>query len=160
MKGIRELSRIPFILVAHPLNLTNPGVVWDKFQIYQGRRRNAPYIQISPKSTKSSQLKFEKHPNAFKQALHYQDLLESGQADSQAELARLIGTPRSTIAAYLRLLGIDEEVRAEALQISDEDERVSCLTEARLRRLLVHEPTDQRRAFMALLDPTHAQEQS
>ena len=38
-------------------------------------------------------LKLEKHCNAFKQALHYQELLDSGQADSRGELSPLRGTP-------------------------------------------------------------------
>ena len=46
------------------------------------------------------------------------------------------GTPRTTISAYLRLLGLDEEVRAEALNLSDEDERVARFTEPRLRHLV------------------------
>jgi hypothetical protein len=53
--------------------------------------------------------------------------------DSQGELSWLCGTPRTTISAYLRLLGLDEELRAEALNLSDEDERVARLTEPRLR---------------------------
>ena len=105
------------------------------------------------------QLKEKKHANALEQAHHYQDLLASGQADSQAELARLVGIPRSTIAAYLRLLGIDEEVQAEALSIHDADERVARLTESRLRRLMaLKKPVDQRRAFQALLADDEAQE--
>ncbi len=48
-------------------------------------------------------------------------------------MSRLSGTPRTTMSAYLRLLGLDEEVRAEALNLSDEDERVARLTEPRLR---------------------------
>ncbi len=140
------------------LDSSNFGLVWDKFHVFQGHRQNRPYIQIGRKDRKPGRLKFERHSNALKQALHYQDLLDSGQADSQVELARLIDTPRSTIAAYLRLLEIDEEVRAEALQIPDEDERVSRLTEARLRHLLgMKEPTEQRRALRVLVDPAWAQ---
>jgi hypothetical protein len=75
-----------------------------------------------------------------------------GVADFQTDLARLCSTPRSTISAYLRLLGLDEEVRAEALGVADDDERISTLTEARLRHLLgLEEPTEQRRRFRALL---------
>ena len=51
-------------------------------------------------------------------------------------MSPLCGTPRTTISAYLRLLGLDEEVRAEALNLSDEDERVARLTEPRLRHLV------------------------
>ena len=121
-------------MVARTLDSTNSGVVWDKFHIYQGHRRNTAFIGIGRRH-RPRRLKVDKHPNALKQALHYRELLESGQADSQGELSRLCGTPRTTISAYLRLLGLDEEVRAEALNLSDEDERVARLTEPRLRHL-------------------------
>ena len=43
---------------------------------------------------------------------------------------------------------MDEEVRAEALNLSDEDERVARLTEPRLRHLLgLQEPVRQLRQF-------------
>ena len=100
-------------------------------------------------------LKLEKHCNAFKQALHYRELLESGKADSQGELSRLCGTPCTTISAYLRLLGLDEEVRAEALNLSDEDERVARLTEPLLRHLVGLQPAEQLRQFRALLTEPH-----
>jgi hypothetical protein len=61
-------------------------------------------------------------------------------------LSRLCGTPRTTISAYLRLLGLDEEVREEALNLSDEDERVARLTEPRLRHLVgLQEPVEELR---------------
>jgi len=130
---------------------SGPLLIWDKFN-YPGHRQNTPYIQIGRKDRKPRHIKFEKHPNPFKQALHYQDLLESGQADSQGKLAHLIGTPRTTISAYLRLLRLDEEVLAEALGIPDQDERVSILTEPRLRHLVaLQRPKEQRAAFRALL---------
>ena len=141
-------------MVARTLDSPNSGVVWDKFQVFQGHRRNAPYIQIGPKCSKLRCLNVPEYPNAVKRALHYQDLLDSGQADSQVELAQLTGTARPTISAYLRLLGLDAEVRAEALSISDEDPRVVALTEARLRQLLGLQSSAQRQAFEALLAPT------
>ena len=139
-------------MVARTLDSSNSGIVWDKFQVFQGHRRNVPYIQTGPKRPKSRRLKVSKHRNAVKQALHYQDLLDSGQADSQVELAQLTRTPRPTISAYLRLLGLDEEVRAKALSLPDDDPRTPVLTEARLRRLLgLQSPAQQRRAFQELL---------
>jgi len=122
-------------LVARTSDSTNFSIVWDKFHIYQGHRAHTPYIQIGRKRRDPGQLKLDRHSNAIKQALQYQGLLDSGQADSQAELARLTRTPRTTIAAYLRLLGLDEEVRAEALRVADDDDRISALTEPRLRHL-------------------------
>ena len=146
-------------LVARTLDSTNSGVVWDKFHIYQGHRRNTAFIGIGRRH-RPRRLKIDKHPNALKQALHYKELLESGQADSQGELSRLCGTPRTTISAYLRLLGLDEEVRAEALNLSDEDERVARLTEPRLRHLVGLQPAEQLRRFRALLDATEPHEAS
>ena len=147
-------------LVARTLDPTNSGVVWDKFYIYQGHRVNTPYIQIGTKRKNPPRLKLEKHPNAIKRAFHYKELLDSGQVDSQGELSRLSGTPRTTISAYLRLLGLDEEVRAEALNLSDEDERVARLTEPRLRHLVGLQPAEQLRQFRALLDATEPHEAS
>ena len=82
-------------LVARTLDPTNSGVVWDKFYIYQGHRVNTPYIQIGTKRKNPPRLKLEKHPNAIRRALHYKELLDSGQVDSQGELSRLSGTPRT-----------------------------------------------------------------
>ena len=146
-------------MVAQVLDSSNFGIAWDKFHVFQGHKRNTPYIQIGRKSTKTDRIKFERHPNPLKQALHYQDLLESGQVDSQAKLARLISTPRSTISNYLRLLGLPEDVRLEALGIEDDDERISVLTEGRLRRLLnLADPAAQSVAFQAVLDGTEKPE--
>jgi hypothetical protein len=148
------------LVVARTLASTNSGVVWDKFHVDQGHRVNTPDIQIGTKRKNPPCLKLEKHPNAIKRALHYKELLDSGQVDSQGELSRLSGTPRTTISAYLRLLGLDEELRAEALNLSDEDERVARLTEPRLRHLVGLQPTEQLRQFRALLDATEPHEAS
>jgi len=134
---------------------TEPLLIWDKFHIYQGHKRNTPYIAIGRKGQKPGKFKKKKHPDALKQALHYRDLLDSGQADSQGKLASLIGTPRSTISNYLRLLGLPEVIRTEALSIDDDDVRISTLTESRLRRLLnLPNPEKQSEAFQAILGST------
>ena len=132
------------------VGFTEPIGLWDKFQIFQGVRRNTPYIRIG-RQPRRTDLKIAKHPNPLKRAHHYQALLDAGEADSQTELARLCSTPRSTISAYLRLLGLDDEVRAEALSVADDDDRISALTEARLRHLVGREATEQRECLKALL---------
>ena len=86
------------------------------------------------------------------------DVVPCSKFDRISELSRLSGTPRTTISAYLRLLGLDEEVRAEALNLSDEDERVARLTEPRLRHLVGLQPAEQLRQFRALLDATEPHE--
>jgi hypothetical protein len=139
-------------LVARTLDPTNSGVVWDKFYIYQGHRVNTPYIQIGTKRKNPPRLKLEKHPNAIKRALHYKELLDSGQVDSQGELARLTGTPRSTISAYLRLLRLAPEIQSFALDLEDADDRHGVLTESRLRYLVaLRDPDEQREQFGALM---------
>ena len=96
-------------------------------------------------------MKFDQQPNAVKQALQYEEVLSSGEVDSQTELARLSGIPRTTISAYLRLLRLDASVRSEALQVGAGDPRVALLTEARLRHLVELAPSEQRQQFRALL---------
>ena len=56
---------------------------------------------------------------------------------------------------------MNEEVREEALNLSDEDERVVRLTEPRLRHLVgLQEPVEELRQFRALLDATEPHEAS
>ena len=112
---------------------------------------NAPYIRIGKKGQKPHYLKIVKHPNPIKRAYCFQELLDSGQADSQGDLSRRVGIPRTTITAYLRLLALDAEVQAEALALEDDDERLSRLTEPRLRYLVGQEVIEQRKRFKALL---------
>jgi len=96
-------------------------------------------------------MKFEQQANAVKQAMQYKAVLASGAVDSQTELARLSGIPRTTLSAYLRLLRLDGSVRAAALGVEDDDARLGVLTEARLRPLVGLEACEQRRQFRALL---------
>ena len=111
--------------------LTEPGLLWDKFHIFQGHKRNTPF-QIG-KRRPSRRLKVAKHPNPLKQVLAFQELLDTGQAGSQVELSKLCGTPRSTIAAYIRLLNLDENVQHSLLEISSTHQRLHRLTESQLR---------------------------
>ena len=117
------------------VTLTEPAVVWDQFPVFQGHRVNAPYIRIGTKGRKTRRLKVVKHPNPIKRALCFRELLDSGQADSQGDLSRRCGIPRTTITAYLRLLDLDPEVQACLLQLGDSDKRLQRLTESRLRHL-------------------------
>ena len=134
------------------MDSSNTGLVWDKFHISQGHRSNTPFIQIGRRRPERRRLRETEHSNPFKLALHYQELLESGQADSQTELARLIGTPRSTVSAYLRLLNLDGEIQEFALNLDDADECLVGLTEARLRPLIGKDRRTQRRGFRRLVE--------
>ena len=138
-------------MVARTLDSANSGIVWDKFQVFQGHRSNTPYIQIGLRTPQSDLTKLVHHQNPLKRALQYRSILDAGDVDSQAHLARLCDSPRSTIAAYLRLLNLDAKVQAEVLSVDDGDERAYGLTEARLRHLIGQAPGAQRKGLRALL---------
>ncbi len=133
------------------VTLTEPGLVWDEVVVFQGHRVNTPYIRIGRKERKPRRLKAIKHSNPIKQALCFRELLDSGQADSQGDLSRRCGTPRTTITAYLRLLDLDAEVQACLLQLDDDDQRLQRLTEARLRQLHGQDARAQRQCLQGLL---------
>ena len=114
-------------------------------------RRNTSYIEIGRQPQRCA-LTVATHRNPLKQALEYQALLDTGEAYSQAELARLCRTQRSTISAYLRLLGLDAKVKAEAMTLDDSDERLDRLTEAQLRGLLGKRSSDQLKSLRVLLN--------
>ena len=77
--------------------------------------------------------------------------MDSGQADSQGDLSRRSGIPRTMITAYLRLLDLDPEVQRRLLQFEDSDKRLQRLTEARLRHLHGQNAESQRLRFHELL---------
>jgi len=150
-KGDPSLAtQIPFFIGSPSDAFTEPLLIWDKFNIYQGHRQNTPFIQIG-RRRKSQRIRPPKEANPIKQALAYRELLDSEKADSQGELARLSGIPRSTISAYLRLLNLDGEVQDFALNLDDSDERLSMLTEPRLRPLVGKDRRTQRRGFRRLI---------
>ncbi len=153
MNGRRQYPRFSGLhqLVAQTSDSSNIGLVWDKFHIYQGHMANTPYIRIGQKGRKPHCLKIAKHPNPIKRAHCFQELLDSGQADSQGDLSRRLGIPRTTITAYLRLLALDAEVQSAALALEDDDGRISRLTEPRLRYLVGQEVAEQRKRFKAML---------
>lgn len=138
-------------LVARRPDSSNFGVVWDKFHVHQVHRAGAPRIAIG-RRRQPNRLKVPEYRNPLKRALHYRELLDSGLADTQQQLAQLTATPRPTIAAYLRLLSLDEQIQSQALSVSDLDGRMAALTLSRLRRLLrVSDPAEQRRQFFRIL---------
>ena len=93
--------------------------------------------------------------NPLKQALQFSELIATGQADSQIELASLSGIPRSTISAYLRLLDLDPDIKSGVLSLDSSDDRLTCLTEARLRPILsLQDPEERKAKFRELLNPS------
>ena len=77
--------------------------------------------------------------------------MHSGQADSQVDLSRRCGIPRTTITAYLRLLDLDTEIQTHLLQLEDSDQRLQQVTEYGLRHLHGQDAEGQRLLLEELL---------
>ena len=78
----------------------------------------------------------EIYRNPVKIALQYQEMLDGGKAKSQAELAQALGVSRAKVTQMLNVLKLDEEIKAFMLSMDDGDERLSVLTERKLRSLV------------------------
>lgn len=76
------------------------------------------------------------YPNPIKVALKYKEMLDLGQAESQADLARILGVTRAKVTQMLNLLKLDDEIQAFMRDLDETDERLKVLTERRLRRLM------------------------
>ena len=64
---------------------------------------------------------------------------------------------RSKLQKKQPVLALDAEVQAEALALENDDQRLSRLTEARLRHLMGQEVIEQRQRFKALLQEPYLQ---
>ena len=65
--------------------------------------------------------------------MKYKAYLDSGEATSQADLARKLGVSRAKVTQMLNLLKLDVGIRDFMLSLDNEDERLEILTERRLR---------------------------
>ena len=89
----------------------------------------------------------------MKTALQYQQMLDEGQAQSQADLARLLGVSRAKITQVMNLLKLDEEIQDFILRLEETDERLRVLTERRLRPLaLMRDKELQKERFWEFAD--------
>ena len=62
-------------------------------------------------------------------------MLEDGQAESQADLARLFGVSCARITQTMNLLKLAPEIQDFVVNLDDTDKRLQVLTERRLRSL-------------------------
>ena len=62
-------------------------------------------------------------------------MLDLGQAESQVDLARILGVSRAKVTQMMNLLELDEEIQEFILGLEDSDERLKVLTERRLRQI-------------------------
>ena len=62
-------------------------------------------------------------------------MLDLGQAESQADLARILGVSRAKVTQMMNLLELDEEIQEFILGLEDSNERLKVLTERRLRQI-------------------------
>ena len=76
------------------------------------------------------------HPNYLKRALYYQEVIDSGKVESQAQFSEYLGISRPMVSLILRLLKLDDEIKSFILSLDDTDKRHKILTEHQLRPLL------------------------
>ena len=62
-------------------------------------------------------------------------MLDSGQARSQADIARIHSVSRAKVTQMMNLLKLDQEIRDYIVGLDDTDKRLKGLTERRLRPL-------------------------
>ena len=63
-------------------------------------------------------------------------MLDNGQAESQADLARHLGLSRAKITQTMSLLKLDGNIQQFILELEDTDKRLQRLTERLLRGLV------------------------
>ncbi len=95
-KGTRVSDSGPLHYGSPGVGFNEPPEIIDGFQIHQGVRRNTSYIEIGRQPQRCA-LTVATHRNPLKQALEYQAPLDTGEAHSQTELARLCRTHPLTV---------------------------------------------------------------
>ena len=122
--------------------------MWNKFQYYQIFRNKAPVFRVGKSAVSAAKF----YQNPVKVALNYNEMFDLAQADSQADLARILGVSRAKVTQMMNLLKLDEEIQAFMLGLKETDERLLALTERRLRPLTrISDRNSQREHFRKLL---------
>ena len=107
------------------------------------KRRTAPTTPKGPKTPRVVEL--------LRKAIEWQTLLESGEATSQAEVARREGLTRARVTQVMGLLRLAPEIQQHILAMPNMIQRPS-ITERALRRVtLLAPPGAQLQAFQQLV---------
>ena len=130
------------------VGFTAPLYVWDKFIYYQVFRNQSPVFLVGKKRVSA----VEKYSNPLKMALKYREMLDQGQADSQADLSRILGVSRAKVTQILNLLRLDDEIKGFMMDLKEADTRLQLLTERKLRSLVQMPGGAQRMAFLKIVD--------
>ena len=81
--------------------------VLKKFIIDQRNKGHSPFIFIGI----PPRIPPPKYPNPIKTVLQYSQMLDDGQAQTQADLARLLGISRAKVTQMLNVLKLAEEIQ-------------------------------------------------
>jgi hypothetical protein len=134
------------------VSLTEQKVIVDKFFIYQVFSGSSRVIKIGKKSPIGDKL-YKEHSNPIKKALFYQNLLDEGLMESQAEISKNLGVVRARISHFISLLKLCDEIKEFILDLSDEDEKLKLLNERKLRNIAnLNDECNQLKAFWKILD--------
>ena len=91
--------------------------------------------------------------NPLKMAYQYKAMLDSGYAQSQVDLARILGVSRAKVTQMLNLLKLDDGIQEFILNLEETDARLKVLTERKLRCLVkMANREEQKERFWELAD--------
>ena len=80
-------------------------------------------------------------------------MIDQGQADSLADLSRILGVSRAKITQTMNLLKLAPEVQDIMINLEKKDKRLQILTERRLRPLVqIENGAEQHKRFQKLID--------
>jgi len=114
---------------------TEQKVVVDNFYIYQVFSGSKRVLKIGKKSPIGDKL-VTYSSNPLKKALFYQNLLDEGLMESQAEISRNLGVVRARITHFISLLKLCDEIKDFILCLPDGDEKLKLLNERKLRHIV------------------------
>lgn len=79
--------------------------------------------------------------------------MDSGEAKTQADLARKLGVSRAKVTQMLNLFKLDQEILEFILELDETDKRLRVLTERKLRCLVkMANREEQKERFWELAD--------
>ena len=133
----------------HSLNFPVCGTNFPSITSGAATSRSSLWGRMPKKQLVIEQLR---HPNYIKRALYYQELLETGQVQSQRALAEHSGISQTKVHSILKLLQLDEEIKDFMLNLDDADSKMDFLAVYRLQPLLrLNNKEQQRKRFWEMI---------
>lgn len=83
--------------------------------------------------------------------MRYKRIIDTGLANSQADLSRILGVSRAQVTHILSLLELDEDIKTFILSLKANDKRLQKITCRQLRAIVKLPVEEQKMQFERLL---------